>query len=253
MSKGKKELSPLEKSISYGNDILDCLKRWNSYLDGTKQSFDPFYEDGYNMNTIRTQMIIVREKIEKELPKELYPKEYYLPVPEKVDNHFIALQDTLIEKGEKRLEEIKQMPSYIQLTSLGYPDIITPKEDDKHHVFYYAVVGYVKNMERSIQEAKTINETKPYYNPYLNLRRYASYDDSWWVEAFTRCINHIFAEFPTIFKASNNPVETLHSEVPTSDCTLENQNPPKVQTVQKTESSKKTSYKQYSLFDFGLA
>lgn len=253
MSRGEQKLSPFEKSIAYGKELADDLKHWNSYLDGTKISFDPFYEDGCNMNCIRRQIMSIRKRIEKELPKELYPKEYFLPIPDEVDNHFIAFQDTLVEKGEKRLEEIKQMPSYIQLISLQYPDIITPKEDDKNHVYYYAVVGYVKNLERSIREAKAINTSYLYcHNPFLDLRRYASYENSWWIEAFTRCINSIYTQFPTIFKRSSNSDEEIYSEISESDCIPEIQAAIKTPKMQKAESIQKANYMQYSLFDFGL-
>lgn len=253
MSRGEQKLSPFEKSIAYGKELADDLKHWNSYLDGTKISFDPFYEDGCNMNCIRRQIMNIRERIENELPTELYPKEYFLPIPDEVDNHFIAFQDTLVEKGEKRLEEIKQMPLYIQLISLGYPDIFSSKDDKKNHINYYAVVGYVENLERSIQKAKAINTSYPYcHNPFLDLRRYASYSDSWWIEAFTRCINCIYTQFPTIFKKSNSLGKELHSEIPVSDFTPKIQTVVKTKTVQKSELIQKANYIQYSLFDFGL-
>ena len=241
-----KEPTPMEKAVLLGKELADSYSKWERRYRG-EGTIDPFYADGYNLNMIRNQICIQKKRIEKELPRELYPDEYLLPIPDLMNNEYVALQDEWVEVGEKRILEVKQMPDYLTLIHSGY---------------YYAVVGYVKNFERSLQGAKDYESGKKelalkYNNPYLDLRRYASYKDSWWHEAFSRCITVIQKQYPELLEKS------IPTEAEKPLFTETEAKPPMVSIIlpQRTVASQKTPHKkrernqiegQFSLFDFGI-
>lgn len=256
--------SPMEKAALLGKDLADSYARWNARYNG-ESSFDPFYADGYNLNLIRRQISIIKKQIEKELPEELYPQEYQIPLPALMDNEYIALQDQWVKRGEKRILEIMQMPDYLALIHSGYPKKVGPKEDDKNHIYYYTVIGYVKNLERSIREAKEYEESGKemrymHTNPYLDLRRYASYKDSWWHDAFSRCVTLIQKQFPELLQEKNistktkNPVFTVQNEEPPIDSIIPIQKSAaaSLSKLPKNRRERNQLQGQFSLFDFGL-
>ena len=154
-----KEPTPMEKAVLLGKELADSYSKWERRYRG-EGTIDPFYADGYNLNMIRNQICIQKKRIEKELPRELYPDEYLLPIPDLMNNEYVALQDEWVEVGEKRILEVKQMPDYLTLIHSGYSKKFNEKQDDKNHIYYYAVVGYVKNFERSLQDAKDYESGK---------------------------------------------------------------------------------------------
>lgn len=256
-----KEPTPMEKAVLLGKELADSYSKWERRYRG-EGTIDPFYADGYNLNMIRNQIYIQKKRIEKELPRELYPDEYLLPIPDLMNNEYVALQDEWVEVGEKRILEVKQMPDYLTLIHSGYSKKFNEKQDDKNHIYYYAVVGYVKNFERSLQDAKDYESGKKelalkYNNPYLDLRRYASYKDSWWHEAFSRCITIIQKQYPELLEKS------ISTEAEKPLFTETEAKPPMVSIIlpQRSVASQKTPHKkrernqiegQFSLFDFGI-
>ena len=100
-----KEPTPMEKAVLLGKELADSYSKWERRYRG-EGTFDPFYADGYNLNMIRNQICIQKKRIEKELPRELYPDEYLLPIPDLMNNEYVALQDEWVEVGEKRILEV---------------------------------------------------------------------------------------------------------------------------------------------------
>ena len=254
-----KELTVFQKAEEYKKQLVEDYRRWNGYAEPFRITYDPFYEDGYNMNLSRRRILFTKEKIKNELPESLYPAEYFLENPAKMPDDYIAGQETLVERGGKRLGEILQMPDYLALLRTGYADRFSRKEDDKNHIFYYAVVGYVENFKRSLQDAKTYTPGNrcrfPYHQtPYLDLRRYAGYKDDWWTDAFQRCLAGIKSTYPemvTWWTQEEKPNAELPENkvpVPARIICLE-------QKEKKQKNTRKDTYQiegQFSFFDLGI-
>nr|DAH37010.1 MAG TPA: hypothetical protein [Caudoviricetes sp.] len=67
--------------------------RWEALK--THGGNDPMWEDGYNMNLVRAHIIDLRFQCEKELLPEEYPEEYNRPIPEYVDDNYMARPDEI--------------------------------------------------------------------------------------------------------------------------------------------------------------
>lgn len=86
----KKNKDFMEKLCECRKGVSDSLSRWLAIKAGG--CHDPQWPDGCNMNLVRNHMLYYKEKIkkicqEKDIP---FPEEYYLPVPPKVDQNFMA-------------------------------------------------------------------------------------------------------------------------------------------------------------------
>lgn len=76
---------------------------------------DPFWTDGVNLNLVRNHIIYGRRLCEEELQEGDYPEEYYLPVPEKVSDDFMAKESEISKEFKRLLNQVKQDPDYIWL------------------------------------------------------------------------------------------------------------------------------------------
>lgn len=94
--------------------LRDSHSRWQHLLKFGGQ--DPFYEDGVNMNLVRNHIIYERRMCEEKLEAGDYPEEYYLPVPEKVSDDFMAREDEISKEFKKLLNQLKQDPDYVWLS-----------------------------------------------------------------------------------------------------------------------------------------
>lgn len=252
----QKMSSPIEKSITLGKEIEQSFKRWQDLNAGL--NFDPFYEDGFSMNLVRNHILFYKKQIKDELPKELYPEAYYRPTPEKVDGHYIANQDTFIEKGEKRLLEIESFPLYKKLLGFHYPEYVSSAEDNKKNIFYYSVIGYVDSLKYYIQTVKDsfLRESSP-VNPYLDLRRIIHYSDDWWNSSFQRCISSIEENFPDLKSKSDDQftqiphVEKVEKEVQAIEPAPTTPSKKKAVILPVFKEDDNTEY-QFSFFDYGL-
>lgn len=61
----------------------------------TQGGNDPWWEDGYNMNLTRNHILDLRHQCETELQPEDYPEEYHLPLPQQVDDNYMARPDEI--------------------------------------------------------------------------------------------------------------------------------------------------------------
>ena len=207
----KQSKSPLEKSIDYGKQIMDELNRWNELQAGRQLIKDPFWPEGCNMNLCRNHILYYRGKIEEELPRQLYPAAYFLDVPPKYPNDYIANEDTIIASAKERLETIIHMEDYLELLGTGYSDSISASDDKSNHINFHVVAGYVKDFEDAIRKAEEDMEKKanlPSYNirrkqSLMDVRRYLNYSDEWWQSAFQRCLKHIREASPDMPQNKN--------------------------------------------------
>ena len=120
--------------------LRDSHSRWQHLLEFGGQ--DPFYEDGVNMNLVRNHIIYERRMCEEKLEAGDYPEEYYLPVPKKVSDDFMARRDEIPKEFKKLLNQLKQDPDYIWLSK---------SSDEKAKRFiqiveYYEEVGKQNNL-----------------------------------------------------------------------------------------------------------
>lgn len=207
----KREKSQMEKAEEYGNCIAYELERWAELRDGTQKIKDPFWEEGGSMNLHRNMIMRYREQIENEIPKTLYPKEYFLSVPPEYPICYIAGTDTLVTRAKARLEFIKKIPSYLELIHCGYSEKIPKDKRNKDMIFYDVVLGYVHNFEDSIPLAENeIQEYASRENQYayyrneatMNVRRYENYSNQWWERAFEDCLTKIHYKYPDLFHIS---------------------------------------------------
>ncbi len=206
------------KSVKYGEIICKAFNQWYALKNGIQEVVDPFYPEGSAMETCRNTIIRYKEKIVKELPEELYPEEYYLDTPEEYPHNYIAREDELLILGEKRLEEIKQMPEYRKMLGYKYEKYYDKKTDKRNNIYYYVVKGYVENFEHALHSAENERNSrdsmkKSYYDfrqDMMDVRRYARYSDEWWKSAFERCLYLIKDLCPQEEKHENNSNEEIH-------------------------------------------
>ena len=105
-----KKQSPKEE---LAQQLRESHRRWQHLLEFGGQ--DPFYEDGVNMNLVRNHIIYERRMCEEKLEAGDYPEEYYLPVPEKVPDDFMAKESEISKEFKRLLNQVKQDPDYIWL------------------------------------------------------------------------------------------------------------------------------------------
>lgn len=72
------------------NDIIQEIKHWK-YINENGCN-DPFWPDGCNMNLVRNHILYYRGSILETCIKNNVPlpEEYYIPVPPKVSDHYMA-------------------------------------------------------------------------------------------------------------------------------------------------------------------
>lgn len=97
-----KKISVEEQVREYADSIVDEQARWLDLRENGCN--DPFWSDGCNMNLLRNHIIYYKGKIreccdEHHLP---IPDEYYIPLPPKVDQNYMA---NLRQK--KRVERLR--------------------------------------------------------------------------------------------------------------------------------------------------
>lgn len=82
--------TPQIKLKDFAKKIIEEVKHWNKeYKNGCS---DPFWSDGFNLNLTRNHVIYYKNKILKlcEENNLKVPNEYFIPVPQCVDNNYFA-------------------------------------------------------------------------------------------------------------------------------------------------------------------
>lgn len=137
----KKDLSKL-----LGSKLAMEHELWNHlYQNGGS---DPNWEDGVNLNLVRNHIISYRRQCQEELRTVEYPEEYYVSVPPKIDNHYMARADEIREHAKNTLE--------IYMSNLDYQylqnNLQMLNEKQRKETFINAVVGYFSELEKYIAE-----------------------------------------------------------------------------------------------------
>lgn len=157
----KEAIASCEESHRHWHDI---------YENGCS---DPFWADGVNLNLVHNHIRyynnIIRECCD-ELGQD-YPEVYHREIPPEVDPDYIAQKERIIRDAETALDKLTSHPSYPELLKLRA--ILSPQQLEK--IFYPAVVGYVTNLRRSIEETD-----------FITMRRYRRYERC--IESFENCL-----------------------------------------------------------------
>jgi hypothetical protein len=90
---------------------------------------DPFHEDGVNMNLVRNHILYYRRQIEESFPPEEYPIAYKQPVPEEVENSYMARKDEIMANAKQSLAAYEADESYKFI--LSYKDNFSNKTLEK--------------------------------------------------------------------------------------------------------------------------
>ncbi len=109
----------LEKAHEHWQDI---------YENGC---YDPLYADGINLNLVRNHMLYYMRMIEDQYGNDEKPAVYDKPIPEKVDVHYMAKMDEILNKAEALNQRFSQMQEVHDL--LRAQDCMSDKELDDLH------------------------------------------------------------------------------------------------------------------------
>lgn len=156
------------KQKDLAKELETDFRRWDYLMEngGT----DPFYPDGSNLNMVRRQIAIVKEKCEEQLSKEEYPELYYRDTPQKVDDNLIVNADKIKEKAVENLAIYKADGNYRYLME-NYKKL---DKRQKSACCIDNILGYVEKLEQSINE-----------DDYLYMRIHKSPDH--FLESFVSC------------------------------------------------------------------
>ena len=252
----KKEISPVEKSMIYGEHIAYELAEWTALRDGTKECVDPFWEDGINMNLCRNHILYYHGRIEEELLPALYPKEYSIPIPEEYPSRYISGLDTLIACANGKIERIQNMPSYLELLQCGYAEQISLDQKKKDSSYYNWIMSDIANFQKGIPlaEEELLNydvHSMKRYDWILTTRRYARISDKSWNKRFMECLKKIQATYPEL--QVNLPAEEskdLEDIAPVEKVTMKRSK--KVSSVKQAEMIPDELEHQFTFFELGL-
>lgn len=129
----------------YVAELQKDHERWTHiYEHGAS---DPFWEDGVNLELVRTHIINDRRKIEENYMPEDYPDIYFKEVPPEVDRYYMARPDEIRAAAKESLTEYKADANYQYI--LRHQHDFSPKTKNKLCVD--AVIGYVTGLEHYIQ------------------------------------------------------------------------------------------------------
>ena len=100
----------MDKAKKIKQEMQDEYCRWEALK--TCGGNDPWWEDGYNMNLVRNHIIALRYQCETELQPEEYPEEYNRPIPQQVDNHYMARPDEIKRNAANTLRICLESEAY---------------------------------------------------------------------------------------------------------------------------------------------
>lgn len=163
-----KEKIPDQKLKALCNEIRDRIDRWN--LLKTQGGSDPFWEDGMNMNLVRNQVVFCREEVKKicdrnDIP---LPEEYWVSVPPKVPDYYMAKPKEIEKNARRALERYEADKNYQWLKTCNI------STNTKKAVGYQNVMSVVDHLKEAIKK-----------NDLVAMRRYS--DSRYDLERFVLC------------------------------------------------------------------
>lgn len=101
----------------HAKGIVDSIAHWKDIAQNGCN--DPFWEDGVNMNLARNHIIYHKynlEEICRTFNRPL-PQEYYLPLPPKVSQHYMANLSQV-----ERVKQLRQMGNKLETEKIKYDE-----------------------------------------------------------------------------------------------------------------------------------
>lgn len=156
-----------EKSIAvkYGAKIAEGFRRWNYIYENGGS--DPFWEDGCNLNLVRSNIISCKRRCQRELEPDEYPQEYFIETPEFVDNKFMVRADEIRENAQKSLEICKENTDYKYLLKA----IEKLSKIQKEQTCISNVIQYVKGLQHYIKNDDLVGMRR-YENTEMYLKSF---------------------------------------------------------------------------------
>ena len=97
--------------------LTELYRKWNyGYQNGTT---DPNYPDGIGLNTIRKTIISEKSRMEKLCTWEEYTKEYFLEVPQLVNDNYIANEKELRKTLNTYADQLEKEPILKEIRDLA--------------------------------------------------------------------------------------------------------------------------------------
>lgn len=182
-------MSVQNQAIDYGKALENSYERWEHiYKHGC---YDPFFEDGVNLNLVRNHIIHYKEMLEKESSLFAMPDAYYREIPPKVDSKYIARSD------EIRANAIMSMQRIDEDNNLKYvrEHSCDLTEKQRSQLCVPAVIGYADTLRKAIADGDV-----------LTMRRYERCDH--YLEAFRSLAEKMGSADAIIHTESNTNAET---------------------------------------------
>ncbi len=160
---------PEQKKLSkkLGTDICD---RWKRYEDLRMHGgSDPFWTDGVNMNLCRNQIMYLRKRVEEELELDSYPEEYFMGIPEEVNDNYMTDPDGIRNKAVAALEVLKENQDFRYMRGKLGKDLSKEAGQCMNPVQY--VLGMEEAIRRDDLLAMRRCQDPGYYVKYLRESR----------------------------------------------------------------------------------
>lgn len=130
----------------YATALEESYARWeHMYENGC---YDPFYEDGVNLNLVRNHIIYYKGMLEKENSLFGLPDVYYRELPPEVDIRYMARPDEIRANAAiamQRIDEDEHL-KFIRKQSRNL------SEKQLKQLCVPAVIGYAENLRTAIAE-----------------------------------------------------------------------------------------------------
>lgn len=126
-------------------EVEQSFNRWHDIHENG--CFDPFWEDGCNLNLVRNHILYFKRRCEEELSESEYPDLYYAEVPPKVDNHYMANSEKIRRNARDLLANILAGEDYRWLHAVS----IRPEVTDKQITTAMHPITYVHALRAAIK------------------------------------------------------------------------------------------------------
>ena len=146
--KSKKNETTVEALVA---KIEESYARWNQL--NTEGGFDPFWEDGGNMNLLRNHIIYDRQQIMEMVGEEELPEICNREIPPEVPQNYVANADGIREAAKRTLEIYQANETYqwCKEQAKRIPEKILKKTSIPN------ILGYVSGLEYAIENDKLMD------------------------------------------------------------------------------------------------
>lgn len=151
---GKQEKELRKLAQEFDGILQELYDRWSLW----KEQGAPVNEwtDGVCLNRIRRSMEQVLKQIERELPEEEYPENYYAPLPPLMDENYMAASSRIKDRASQALREYTGNLNYQWLAE----NIHRLKSNTKEYVEAHRLLYHVEILKRAIEEENFLDMKK---------------------------------------------------------------------------------------------